>query len=200
LDECDMETLVSGFTFQGKGSNACIVCSTGAPVITNNIMLESWDGIGLYRSNAFMRGNRISGCNRAMFIDESNPEIVENEIIRNPNGIYLVSSSPVIARNTIELNGRGILIMGHSYPVIGGSLSTANDITGNSYDVYNEGLRIEEGLYTDRFEVAVATHNYWGSNCPKQRFHGDVVFKPWTNAAHDTLFHRCPEESTATGE
>jgi hypothetical protein len=199
LNDCDMETLVSGFTFQGKGSNACVVCSTGAPVITDNIFLDSWDGVGLYRSNAFVKGNKFSGCNRALHLDESNAEILENEIVRNPNGISLVSSSPVIARNLIKSCGRGILILGHSYPVIGGSLTTANDIVSNSYDVYNEGLQIEGALFTDKREVAVATHNYWGSDCPKPRFQNEVVYRPWTNAAHDSLFNECPGEA-ASGE
>ena len=195
LNDCDMETLVSGFTFEGKGSNACVVCSSGAPVITNNVFLDSWDGIGLYRSNAFIKGNKFTGCNRALHLDESNAEILENEIVRNPNGISLVSSSPVIARNEIRSCGRGILVLGHSYPVIGGSLTTSNDILSNSYDVYNEGLQIDGALFTDRREVAVATHNYWGSECPKPRFQNDVVFRPWTNAAHDSLFNECPEEA-----
>ena len=200
LNDCDMETLVSGFTFQGKGSNACIVCSTGAPVITDNIILESWDGIGLYRSNAFVKGNKFSGCNRALHLDESNAEILENEILRNPNGISLISSSPVIARNTIKSCGRGILVLGHSYPIIGGSLSTANDIISNSYDIYNEGLQIDGALFTDRREVCVATHNYWGSDCPKPRLQNDVVITPWANAAHDTLFTECPEEAVVEEE
>lgn len=194
LNDCDMETLVSGFTFEGKGSNACIVCSTGAPVIRDNIFLESWDGIGLYRSSAFVQGNRFRGCNRALHLDESNAEIVENEIARNPNGISMISSAPVIARNVIKSCGRGLLILGHSYPIIGGSLSTSNDILSNSYDVYNEGLRIEDALFTDQREVAVATHNYWGSRCPKPRLRNDVVYRPWTNAAHDSLYEDCPEE------
>lgn len=200
LNDCDMETLVSGFTFEGKGANACVVCSSGAPVITDNIFLESWDGVGLYRSNAFVKGNKFSGCNRALHLDESNAEIVENEIMRNPNGISLVSSAPVIARNVIKSCGRAIMILGHSYPVIGGSLSTSNDIYGNSFDIYNEGLRIEEALFTNRREVAVATHNYWGSDCPEPRLRNDVVFTPWTNAAHDTLFYECYEEAPETEE
>jgi parallel beta-helix repeat protein len=200
LNDCDMETLISGFTFQGRGSNACIVCSTGAPVITDNIILDSWDGIGLYRSNAFVKGNLISGCNRGIHLDESNAEILENEITRNPNGISLISSAPVIARNLIKSNGRGILVLGHSYPIIGGSLTTANHIISNSFDVYNEGLQIDGALFTDRREVCVATHNYWGSNCPKPRFQNDVVYRPWTNATRDSLFNECPEEAAKEEE
>jgi len=200
LNDCDMETLVSGFTFEGRGSNACVVCSSGAPVITDNIFLDSWDGLGLYRSNAFVKGNKFSGCNRGIHMDEANPEILENEIVRNPNGISLISSAPVIARNLIKSNGRGILVLGHSYPVIGGSLTTANDIISNSYDVYNEGLQIDGALFTDRREVCVASHNYWGSNCPNPRLQNDVVIRPWTNATHDSLFDKCPEEAAAEEE
>ncbi len=200
LNDCDMETLISGFTFQGKGSNACVVCTTGAPVITDNVFLDSWDGVALYGCNAFIKGNKFRGCNRAIHLDESNAEIIENEIVRNPDGISLISSSPVIARNLIKSNGRGILILGHSYPVIGGSLQTANEIVSNSFDIYNDGLRIEGGLFTDQREVCVATHNYWGSDCPKPRFRNDVVYIPWTNAARDTLFNECPEEAAEERE
>jgi hypothetical protein len=200
LNDCDLETLVSGFTFQGRGANACIVCSTGAPVISDNAFQDSWDGVGLYRSNALVKNNVFGGCNRAIHMDESNAEVIENEIIRNPNGISMISSSPIVARNRIEHNGRGIMILGHSYPVIGGSLGAANDIISNSYDIYNEGLAIEGALFTDQRETARADYNYWGSDCPKPRFRNSVVYRPWVNAAHDTAFTECPGEAAGEQE
>ena len=41
LVDCDMATTISGFTFDGRGANACIACSTGAPTITNNVFKDS---------------------------------------------------------------------------------------------------------------------------------------------------------------
>ena len=183
-----METVVSGFTFQGRGSSACIVCSTGAPVITDNIFLESWDGIGLYGSNALFQGNTFSDCNRAIHLDESNAQRSSTESrSRNRNGISLVSSDPVIARNVIESCGRGIFVLGHS-------LSTSEVLCRlrmtfwHPTDIYNEGLQIEGILFTDKREVCVATHNYWGSECPKPRFQNDVVSGPGPTP----LTTRCP--------
>jgi parallel beta-helix repeat protein len=194
LNSCDIETKVSGFTFEGRGANACFVCTTGAPIIQDNVIRDSWDGISLKRCNAFIKNNVISGCNRGIFADESDAEIVENTLTGNAEAISLVGASPVIAGCEIKGNNRAILIQGHSYPTIGGMLSSANDFIDNSFSVYNAGLRIEGAQFTDRREVAVATHNYWGSLCPdRKRMRGDVMITPWTNAAHDTLLEACPE-------
>jgi parallel beta-helix repeat protein len=191
---CDIETQISGFTFEGKGCNICLACSTGTPMITDNVIKNSWDGISLFESNAFIRGNRISGCNRGINIDSSNPEVLENEFMRNGDALSVISAAPVISRCRFEHNSRAILIMGHSYPTIGGSLSMANDILKNGFTVYNAGLRIDGTQFTDQREVAVATHNYWGSDCPDEgRLRGEVVLRPWTNAEHDTLFEVCPD-------
>ena len=199
LIDCDMETVVSGFTFAGKGSNICVACTTGAPSILDNVIKDSWDGISLYRCNAYIKGNRITGCNRGIDMDRSDPEIVENEFFRNGDALSIVSSSPIIARCTFDRNSRAILILGHSYPTIGGSLNTANDILKNGYTIYNAGLRIEGTSYTDKPEVAVATYNYWGSDCPdEKRMRGEVVIRPWTNAAHDTLYEECPQQAQET--
>lgn len=194
LIDCDIETQISGFTFEGKGCNICVACTTGAPMITDNVIRESWDGVTLYECNAFLRGNHISGCNRGLNIDSSNPELLENELTKNGDAVWIVSSSPLIARCTFEHNGRAILIQGHSYPMIGGSINAANNLLKNGFTLYNAGLRIDGTKFTDQREVAVATHNYWGSDCPDEtRMRGEIVFKPWTDAAHDTLLETCPD-------
>lgn len=195
LVECDLETVVSGFTFEGRGCNICLACTTGAPTILNNVIKEAWDGISLHKCSALIKGNKIIGCNRGIDMKNSNPEITDSEFYKNGDALSIASSSPIIARCTFEGNTRAILILGHSYPTIGGSLSTSNNILKNGFTVYNAGLRIEEGMYTDKPEVAIATHNYWGSDCPDfSRLRGEVIVKPWTNASHDTLFERCPGE------
>jgi hypothetical protein len=194
LMDCDIATVVSGFTFAGKGSNVCIACTTGAPVIEGNVFQESWDGLNLFKCNAMIKGNKITGCNRGVHIEYADPEFVGNELTRNGDGISMISSAPVIARCKFEHNGRAILILGHSYPTIGGSLDMANDILTNGYPIYNQGLRIDGTQFTDRKEVAIATHNYWGSDCPEERrFRGDVMIKPWTDAEHRALIEECPE-------
>jgi hypothetical protein len=194
LIDCDLETTVSGFRFDGRGANICIACTTGAPVIVDNVIQDAWDGIGLYECNAFVKGNTISGCNRGAQLDYSDPEFVENLFLKNGDAISMISSAPVIARCEFNHNSRAILILGHSYPTIGGSLSTANDILKNGYTIYNVGLRIEATSYTNEPEVAIASYNYWGGECPANtRYRGDVVFSPWTNAEHDTLIEKCPE-------
>jgi hypothetical protein len=49
-------------------------------------------------------------------------------------------------------------------------------------------------MYTNEREVAVATHNYWGSDCPDgKQNRGEVAFTPWTNAEHDSVIYDCPE-------
>jgi hypothetical protein len=110
----------------------------------------------------------------------------------------IISSAPVIARCTFENNGRALLILGHSYPTIGGSLATANSFISNGYSVYNAGLRIEGTQYTDVREVAVVTYNYWGSLCPDDgKMRGDVVYRPWTDAEFENTFEKCPEGEPA---
>ncbi|MFH1313340.1 MAG: NosD domain-containing protein [Candidatus Eisenbacteria bacterium] len=194
LIDCDLETEISGFTFEGKGCNTCLPCTTGAPAITGNVIKNSWDGINLLNCNALVSGNTITGCNRGVYLEYSDPELIENTFTRNGDAVSMVGGAPVIARCTFEHNGRAFLIFGHSYPTIGGSLTTANNILTNGFMVYNAGLRIDGTLYTDEKEVAVATHNYWGSDCPDgKRNRGEVAFTPWTNAAHDSVFYDCPE-------
>lgn len=198
LEDCDLETRVSGFTFDGKGCNIAVACTSGAPSIVGNVIRASWDGISLEGSNAFVKGNTVEGCNRGIAVTQANPELVENTITRNGEGIYLFSSSPVIARCSIVKNSRAIFLAGYSYPTVGGSLSAANDIFDNGYALYNEGRRIEGSLYTDQREVAVATYNYWGSLCPdKGKFRGDVVYTPWANAEHDSVYRECPAAAPA---
>jgi hypothetical protein len=198
LIDCDMATKISGFTFEGKGCNICLACTTGAPVIEDNVIKQSWDGINLYQCNALIKGNTIMGCNRGLHMDYSDPEVVENVLRNNGDGISLISSAPVIARCTLDENGRAMLILGHSYPTIGGSLSAANDFLTNGYSVYNAGLRIEGTMYTDQREVAVATYNYWGKLCPDPgKMRGEVVFRPWTDEKHETAYEECPEEEGA---
>lgn len=201
MNDCDMDTEVSGFTLDGLGCNIAIACTLGAPVISGNVIKGTWDGISLQKCNAFVKGNRIEGCNRGIAIDSGNPELVENTILKNAEGLYLLSASPVVARCTIKSNGRAVFLAGYSYPTIGGSLSTANDIMDNGFSLYNEGRRIEGSLYTDQREVAVATHNYWGSLCPdKGKFRGEVVYSPWVNAEHDSVLKECPPPLPETTE
>jgi hypothetical protein len=200
LVDCDLETEVSGFTLKGRGANACLACTTGAPVIVGNVIQDAWDGINLLQCNAFIKGNTIGGCIRGAHIDNSDPEFVENVFAKNGDGISMVSSAPTIARCRFFHNSKALLILGHSYPAIGGSLRTANDFIGNGFSIYNSGLRIEGSSYTDQPEVAIASYNYWNGECPGNlRYRGDVVFSPWTNAEHDSLFERCPEPPV-TGE
>ncbi len=194
LDECDLETLVSGFGFDCKGCNIAVACTSGAPSIVGNVIRDAWDGISLVKSNAFIKGNTVRNCNRGIAADQASPEIVENKIFKNGEGIYLMTSSPVIARCSITSNGKGIFLAGYSYPSIGGTLSTANDIEKNSYDIYNDGRHIDGSLFTDQREVAIASVNYWGSLCPsRDRFRGEVVYTPWVNAKHDSIYHDCPK-------
>jgi hypothetical protein len=194
LSDCDLETEISGFTLEGKGCNTCLPCTTGAPVITGNVIKDSWDGVNLYQCNALAKGNTITGCNRGIHVEYGDPELIENVFTRNGDAVSLVGAAPVIVRCRFEHNSRAILILGHSYPTIGGSLTTANDFLTNGFTIYNAGLRIDGTLYTDEREVAVATYNYWGSDCPDgKRCRGEVAFTPWTNAAHDSVMYECPE-------
>jgi hypothetical protein len=198
LRDCDMETEVSGFTFNAKGCNIAVACTSGAPTITGNVIKDAWDGINLEKASGLVKGNAIRGCNRGIAAREASPELIENSLTRNIDGIYLMSASPVIARCKLVTNTRGITLAGYSYPTIGGKLDTANDFELNAFHIYNEGRHIEGTLYTDQLEVAVASLNYWGSLCPStDRFRGDVVYKPWANAAHDSIYHECPRVEAA---
>jgi len=200
LMDCDMDTEVNGFTFDGVDCNKALACTLGTPSIVNNVIKGPWDGISLQKCNAFIKGNTVEGCNRGISVDMGNPEIVENVIFKNGDGLYLYSSSAIVSRCKIVRNTRGIFIAGYSYPTIGGSLSAANDIISNGFPIYNEGRRIEGTQYTDVREVAIATHNYWGSLCPeKRKFRGEVLISPWVNVDHDSTFTACPEPAPTGG-
>ncbi|HVP57225.1 MAG TPA: NosD domain-containing protein [bacterium] len=198
LRDCDLETQVSGFTFDGKGCNIAVACTSGAPTITGNSIRDAWDGINLEKCNALVKGNTVKGCNRGIAAGNSSPELIENTLIHNINGMYLMSASPVISRCKIANNSKGIYVAGYSYPTIGGKLTTANDIEQNGYNIYNDGRRVDNNLYTDQREVSIASVNYWGSLCPsKDRFGGEVIFTPWANATHDSTYNECPKTAPA---
>ena len=194
LDDCDLETEIRGFTFDGAGCNIAIACTLGTPSIIGNVIRSAWDGMSLQRCNAFIKGNTIEGCNRGIAVEGGNPELVENTFGSNGEDVYLFSSSAIVARCKFASNGKALYLAGYSYPTIGGSLAAANDFVGKGYGVYNDSRRVEGSLYTDEREVAVATHNYWGSLCPsKRKLLGDVVISPWVNAAHDSTYTECPQ-------
>jgi parallel beta-helix repeat protein len=95
LIDCDLETEISGFTFEGEGCNICLPCTTGAPVITGNVIRNSWDGINLFNCNALIKGNTITGCNRGVHLEYSAPEMIENTFSHNGDAVSMVGGSPV---------------------------------------------------------------------------------------------------------
>jgi parallel beta-helix repeat protein len=138
-------------------------------IINNQISDSSQDGIELLNVDAF---GEVSG----------------NEIINNSESGLSVrgpNSNPIVARNTFSNNRYGINVVDEANPLIGGSVSSGNDIESN----------LEFGIRNSSTSIIVdATYNWWGdSSGPFQQTEnpsglGDVVsqnvlFNPYLGAS-----------------
>ena len=134
-----------GGVFMGGGSNI---------VLENNFLdnNRAFDGAGIY-------------CNLSKSAKISANTIQFNTATNGAGGIYIDFADPVIQRNrirwnnaspTIEKNAGGIIVRSSS-TVIGGSLSTGNDIHDNLGGLFGAQLFVIENAVPVN-----ARYNYWG--------------------------------------
>ncbi len=115
----------------------------------------------------------------------SRPTFVRNTFVDNNTALACSDSArPVLVSNTFTSSGFAHLdCSGSLGPVVGGSLSDANDFLGSAYFViFNTGA------------VTInAEYNYWGSDCPDPAwFLGPVNYTPWTDSTHVEVYTECP--------
>lgn len=179
--------LIEGNSISVATNNTMIDCSTTggndpdtAPVIRDNVLQGSGEGMGIYiyyntDPDLLIEGNTFSDLN---------------------HGIYQQYSTSIIRNNTIS--GCGIWGIESRYhesgSLIGGSIEHANNIYGNS----------GHNLYVVGPSALPATHNYWGTVIEREileTIEGSVDYSPWTDAGHEQLYYTATkvgviEEST----
>ncbi|MBD3348380.1 MAG: M6 family metalloprotease domain-containing protein [Candidatus Eisenbacteria bacterium] len=112
------------------------------------------------------------------------PLVLRSSFLSNQRAISCSdSAAPVIVSSVFDGSAFAhVFSSGAPGPVLGGSLSAANDFTGHGmYAVWNSGAS----------EFA-AELNYWGDDCVDPAwFYGPVDYAPWTDAMHTYTFTEC---------
>jgi len=144
---------------------------TSSPV-TDNCIFENNTEYGVWLQSA--SNQTFTGC------------IVQN----NQDGVYCNDNSQTFLNHNKIINNtnNGFVLSGSSNIQFGSDLSQWNDIYGNGVMNFNNGSSYIDAQYiywgtTDSTTIASKIYDYY--NDPAR---GIVYFKPWTNAAHDSLF------------
>jgi hypothetical protein len=120
------------------------------------------------------------------------PEFVRTEFSDNYYGLTCAdTATPVLSGNTFHGNGfANISNTGSVGPLVGGSLSAANDFLDNAFfSVFNTGTA-----------VVSAEYNCWASACVDSAwFYGPVDFVPWTDSLHVQTYDECPGTGVEDG-
>ena len=126
-----------------------------------------------------------------IYCKSSGQQVLSNCMIRNNgSGFYSNYNTHKFEYNNIIMNNtnHGVHLSGNTKVLFGSDLNQWNDIYGNGgYNIYN-GSNDIEAFYvywgaTDSAQIASAIYDYYDDNSL-----GKVLFNPWTNAAHDTLY------------
>ncbi|MFH1392479.1 MAG: right-handed parallel beta-helix repeat-containing protein [bacterium] len=170
-----------------------------SPTIDNNSIIDNGD-YGIFcegsESSLVISGNNITGNGQGVRCRLTSPNIYDNVIIDNGDGIRCVdSSNPAIKNNIISDNGRaGVACDGSapwaSSPAIRNNIISNNghygvscsgdsspDL-GNGYNaIYGSGDYDIEN--TTQYTV-IAEYNWWGQAPPfPSQFYGKVDYDPW---------------------
>ena len=182
----------SGLHLLFRSGIGLTIGSTGSPTTRGGIQAmgatfaamsgNQGDWTGLQINNYSLSDSYIENCTihhgaSNIYINNAIMNRIEGCIIEYGNyGIRLsgVNSVFPITRNFIRNNSIGIHCSGNANPVIGGDLSNANCITGNS----TYGLQNTSGLTVN------ATYNWWGhEDGPTIRLgdaiSGNINYAPW---------------------
>jgi M6 family metalloprotease-like protein len=96
------------------------------------------------------------------------------------------SAAPRVTSSTFDGNTfTNVFTSGDPGPVLGGSLSDANDFLDHgAYMILNTGP-----------SSIAAEYNYWGDDCVEPTwFSGPVDYSPWTDATHTIEFTECSSD------
>jgi parallel beta-helix repeat protein len=162
---------VSSSTFVNNSRDGIFITAGANPIITNNIFAQNQgNGLSVARSGAgTISNNLFQNTGFGISInDKATPEILENKIIENRDGVVVShSAQPVLRNNLIENNTRdGVVAISQAQPDLGTSSNPGNNIIRNNarYDVYNA----TQGY----------TLNAIGNEIDPERISGAVQFAP----------------------
>jgi parallel beta-helix repeat protein len=166
---------ISNSTFVNSKRDGIFISAEGNPKVENNIFAQNeGNGISVARSGqGEIRSNLFQNTGFAISInDQAAPQIVENKIIENRDGIVVShTAQPIIRNNLIENNTRdGVVAIAQSQPNLGTSENPGNNIirSNGRYDVYNAtrgntllavGNEIDESRISGAVEFVAASVN-----------------------------------------
>ena len=166
---------IANSTFVNSKRDGIFISAEGNPKVENNIFIQNeGNGISVARSGqGEIRGNLFQNTGFAISVnDRAAPQILENQIIENRDGIVVSHfAQPVLRNNLIENNTRdGVVAIAQSQPNLGTSEDPGNNIIrGNGrYDIYNAtrgntipavGNEIDESGISGAVEFVAASVN-----------------------------------------
>jgi parallel beta-helix repeat protein len=162
---------IIGFTLR-DGILGAIECESSSPVIENNIIINSREGIYCNHSSPVIKWNEIrnnvfSGIHCRY---NSNPVIEENTIINNKTGIFINKSKPDIGR--------------------GGRSNGNNKIRSNSeWDVYNDTynlIKAENNCWDHATESDIDRNDIYDDD--ENNEYGPVDFVPFKTNCSSSQF------------
>ncbi|WP_413161300.1 DUF1565 domain-containing protein [Capilliphycus salinus ALCB114379] len=166
---------ITDSTFANSKRDGIFISAEGNPKVENNIFIQNeGNGISVARSGqGEIRSNLFQNTGFAISVnDQAAPQIVENQIIENRDGIVVShSAQPILRNNLIENNSRdGVVAIAQSQPNLGTADNPGNNIIRNNsrYDVYNAtrgntllavGNEIDESRISGPVEFVAASVN-----------------------------------------
>lgn len=140
----DGQPVLSSNTFTRNAREGVFVTGQSAPLVENNVFQRNTgNGISLTRSNrAIVRSNLFQATGYALAIGGSSaPQIQNNEIIENRDGVLISDSArPVLRNNTISRNRNdGAVVIANAQPDFGTPASPGRNhiVQNNRYAIYN---------------------------------------------------------------
>ncbi len=135
---------IKNSTFTNSVREGVFVTGTGNPTVEGNLFVQNkGNGISITRTaQGEIRNNLFQDTGFGLAIGgTSTPQIVENQIIQNQDGLYISESAkPVLRKNVIQNNKRdGVVATVNALPDLGTNENPGGNLIRNNtrYDVNN---------------------------------------------------------------
>lgn len=136
--------IIKNSTFTNSVREGVFVTGTGNPKIEGNLFVQNQgNGISITRAaQGEIRNNLFQDTGFGLAIGgTSTPQIVENQIVQNQDGLYISESAkPVLRKNVIQNNKRdGVIATVNALPDLGTNENPGGNLIRNNtrYDVNN---------------------------------------------------------------
>ncbi|MCC5607211.1 DUF1565 domain-containing protein [Nostoc sp. CHAB 5834] len=136
--------IITNSTFTNSVREGVFVTGTGNPKIEGNVFVQNkGNGISITRTaQGEIRNNLFQDTGFGLAIGgTSTPQIVENQIVQNQDGLYISESAkPVLRKNVIQNNKRdGVVATVNALPDLGTNENPGGNLIRNNtrYDVNN---------------------------------------------------------------